>query len=120
MTEPAKITYRVDQPAPGQFLAPSPHGFEATLAQLKSAIAAAELWLVHEIDTQMLVAKAGLQIRPTRQLLFFHPRYMVRLLAENAAALPEVPLKVVVTEDEEDASGSALLTQPFNWGAILP
>ena len=46
--------------------------------------------------------RAGLAIRPTRQLLFFHPRYMQRLLQADSRALLEVPLKIIVMADASD------------------
>lgn len=50
-----------------------------------------------------------MQIFPARQLLFFHPRYMSRLLRADARAIPEVPLKIVVMSD---AAGSVFLRGP--------
>jgi uncharacterized protein (DUF302 family) len=76
----------------------SRYGLEETVAELKAGIADADLWLIHEIDPQALVRKAGYEIRGARQLLFFHPRYMMRLLAANEAAIVGVPLKLVVME----------------------
>jgi uncharacterized protein (DUF302 family) len=72
--------------------------FEETIGRLKRAIANADLWLIHEIDPQMLLRKAGHEIHATRQLLFFHPRFMVRLLRGDPSALIEAPLKLVVME----------------------
>lgn len=71
-------------------------GFNETIAALEAAVAAEELWVVARLDPQMLLAKGGYQIHPTRQLLYFHPRYMARLLATNPAAIVEAPLKLVV------------------------
>ncbi|QND64556.1 DUF302 domain-containing protein [Mesorhizobium loti] len=60
----------------------------------------ADIWIIHEIDPQMLLKRGGYIMARTRQILFFHPRYMVRLLGADPAALSEAPLKVVVMEDE--------------------
>jgi uncharacterized protein (DUF302 family) len=46
----------------------------------------------------MLLQRGGNAIGAARQLLFFHPRLIVRLLAANPAALLEAPLKVAVIE----------------------
>jgi uncharacterized protein (DUF302 family) len=73
-------------------------GFADTLARLQQALAAHDLWLIHEIDPQMLLARGGYDIAPARQLLFFHPRYAARLLAVDPAAVPEIPLKLVVLQ----------------------
>ncbi|MGY4371736.1 uncharacterized protein (DUF302 family) [Bradyrhizobium sp. LB1.3] len=72
--------------------------FEETISRLKRAITDADLWLIHEIDPQMLLRRGGYEIRATRQLLFFHPRFMLRLLHGDPSALIEAPLKLVVME----------------------
>lgn len=83
---------------PGQCLARSRFPFEETLARLKEGLQAEKLWLIHEIDPQMLMKRGGFAIPSTRQLLFFHPRYLVRLLEQDPRALVEVPLKIAVLE----------------------
>ncbi len=74
--------------------------FEATLQTLRDHIAAADMMILHEIDTQMIVKKGGLGIPPLRQLLYFHPRYMKRVLEGNPASVIEAPLKFAVRETE--------------------
>lgn len=69
------------------------------VARLKSAIEAAGLWVLHEIDPQALLRKGGYAIPGARQILFFHPRLMVRLLESNSAAILEVPLKFALLEE---------------------
>ena len=80
----------------GQYAAISAHDFEATLARLKQAIADADLRLLHEIDPQLQLGKGGFAIPPMRQYLFFHPRYMARILAADPRAAIETPLKLTV------------------------
>lgn len=70
--------------------------FDATVAELEAAVGSEDLWVVARLDPQMLLAKSGFVIRPARQLFYFHPRYMSRLLATNPAAIVEAPLKLVV------------------------
>lgn len=74
----------------------SAFGFEATILRLKAALQAEDLWLIHEIDPQMIVKRGGYRIEAIRQLLFFHPRFMVRVLERDLNALVEVPLKLVI------------------------
>lgn len=81
-----------------QTVVPSRFGFEDTLARLREALAAQELWLIHEINPQMLLARGGYEIAPARQLFFFHARYAARLLAVDPAAVAEIPLKLVVLQ----------------------
>ena len=84
-------------------------GFDETIAALEAAIAAEDLWVVARLDPQMLLAKGGFRIHPARQLLYFHPRYMARLLAINPAAIVEAPLKLVVLAA---ADGSVTVRHP--------
>jgi uncharacterized protein (DUF302 family) len=72
--------------------------FEATLAALREAILAEDLWVIQEIDPRLLLEKGGFAILPARQILFFHPRLVARILGTAPAALVEAPLKVLVME----------------------
>ncbi len=76
----------------------SPFGFEETLRALRDNIVSADMMVLHEIDTQAIIAKAGVPSDGLRQLLYFHPRYMKRVLEANPAAVIEAPLKFVVRE----------------------
>jgi uncharacterized protein (DUF302 family) len=95
MLEPVTLN-RAGEAADWQWTARSRYDFDTTIARLLAAIEAAGLWLIVEIDPQVLLARGGYAIPRTRQLLFFHPDYMARLLAADARAVPEVPLKIVV------------------------
>ena len=99
------IAYAADGPVkPGrQVVVASALDFESTVAALEAAIAAEDLWVLTKVETQMLLAKGGFAIRPLRQILFFHPRYMARLLASNPAAIVEVALKLVVMAGPDGA-----------------
>jgi len=52
--------------------------------------------VLNEINPQMLLARGGYEIEPARQILFFHPDLMARVLAADPSALLEVPLKFAV------------------------
>jgi uncharacterized protein (DUF302 family) len=69
---------------------------DETVQRLKTAIEAAGLWILHEIDPQVLLARGGFDIAEARQLLFFRPDFMARLLAADPSALLEAPLKFAV------------------------
>ncbi|GAA0707640.1 DUF302 domain-containing protein [Dokdonella soli] len=98
----ATIRYATPSTQPGfQREAVSALSFDDTLAQLKQRLAAEDLWLIHEIDPQKLLQRAGHEMGPARQLLFFHPRYMLRLLATDPAALIEAPLKLALLESPD-------------------
>jgi uncharacterized protein (DUF302 family) len=66
--------------------------------RLKVSIESAGFWILHEIDAQGLLKRGGYEIRAARQILFFHPRFMARLLRADAAALIEAPLKFGLLE----------------------
>jgi uncharacterized protein (DUF302 family) len=72
--------------------------FEEVLPRLRAGIEEAGLWLLHEVNPQELLMRGGFNIRPARQLLFFHPRFMARILHHDPSALLEAPLKVAVIE----------------------
>ncbi len=74
------------------------HPLPDVVARLREAIEAADLWVLHEIDPQALLERGGYAIRPARQILFFHPPLMARLLAADPAALIEAPLKFAVLD----------------------
>ena len=95
---PEPVTYGPLLPADDPRWLTSAFAFEETVRQLEAAIDAAGLWLVHTIDPQVLLKRGGYEIPRVRQLLFFHPRFMARLLAANPAGVVEAPLKLVVLE----------------------
>ena len=84
--------------AVGQSVLATNLDFDTVVERVKSEIATAGLWVIAEIDPQMLLRRGGFAIPRTRQILFFHPRYMSRLLTADASAIVEAPLKFVVTE----------------------
>jgi len=72
--------------------------FNEVLKRLRAEIETAQFWNLYEIDPQALLSKDGYRIGPARQILFFHPRYVVRILAADPTALLEAPLKVAMLE----------------------
>ena len=97
------ITYGSTAALPSfQHVGASAYSFEETIDRLKRAIESEDLWLIHEINPQMLLKRSGFEIPPARQLLFFHPRYMKKLLSIDPNALIEAPLKLVVMQMPDD------------------
>ncbi len=74
-------------------------GFDETIARLTAAIAQEQFLLVHTINTQQILQAHGINVRPVKQLLYFRPDYMERVLKANPAAVIEAPLKFVVAEN---------------------
>lgn len=111
-----QLSYHVDsRPGHRQWNCVSSFGFDETLERLKAKIAELELWVIHEINPQMLAERGGLRIRSARQLLFFHPRLLKQLLAVDPRALPEIPLKIVAIEN---ADGAVVLRGPDTLEAL--
>ena len=65
---------------------------------LKKRIVDHGFLLLHEIDTQAIVAKHGVRIPPLRQLLFFHPKYIAEIMANDPLTINDIPLKLVLQE----------------------
>lgn len=65
---------------------------------LKQRITDHGFLLLHEIDTQAIVAQHGITIPPLRQLLFFEPQYIVQIMAGDPLAINDIPLKLVLQE----------------------
>ncbi len=74
--------------------------------RLRAAIEQAGFWVLHEIDPQMLLRRGGFNIGPARQVLFFHPRFVVKMLQADPASLLEAPLKIAMIEQ---SNGSTVL-----------
>ncbi|MFC5740477.1 DUF302 domain-containing protein [Dyella tabacisoli] len=99
MAEALKVVeYAVASSPSFQVVMTSALDFEGTLARLKQAIVEKDLWLIHEINPQMLLERGGYAIAPARQLVFFHPRYVARILETDPSAVADIPLKLVVVQ----------------------
>jgi uncharacterized protein (DUF302 family) len=70
--------------------------FDDVLARLRKAIQNEDIMVLHEVDAQAILGKSNYKIGPARQILFFHPRIMARLLHGDTSALLEAPLKFSV------------------------
>ncbi len=75
--------------------------FEEVYNSIRNNIVANGFLLLHEINTQEIVAKHGMKIRPLGQLLFFHPKYIEKIINEDELAINEIPIKVVVIEKDD-------------------
>jgi uncharacterized protein (DUF302 family) len=78
-----------------QHSAVSPLSFADTVSAVRLAIKAADLWVLDEVDPTGLLHRGGYIIHPVRQILFFHPRLLARIIAADQAAVMEAPLKFV-------------------------
>jgi uncharacterized protein (DUF302 family) len=77
----------------------SQYGFDETVEHLTSGIEKAQFLVIHTINTQQILASRGIAISKLKQILYFSPSFMERLLKPNPIAVIEAPLKFVVAED---------------------
>ena len=75
-----------------------PLPFGQVYGTLKQRITEHGFLLLHEIDTRVIVAKHGITIPPLRQLLFFEPKYIAQIMANDPLAINDIPLKLVLQE----------------------
>ncbi len=97
-SEPNVVYGPLSPAAAGELRARSRFPFGETVERAREAIRAEGLWLVQEIDPQALAAREGHRILGARQLLCFHPRYLVRLLETDPAAVAGAPVKILLLE----------------------
>lgn len=74
----------------------SKYGFSDTVDLLKGAIEAQNLMVIKIIDAQQMLRLVGMKSKGMKQILFFHPRFMKRIISTNKTAAIEPPLKFAV------------------------
>jgi len=72
--------------------------FEETLQFVREAILVHGFMIVHEINTNTIMKRAGLDIPGLRQVFFFHPSHVKMILDHDPASVIRVPLKIAVRE----------------------
>jgi len=75
-----------------------PVPFGQLYGALKKRIVDHGFLLLHEIDTQAIVAKHGVSIPQLKQLLFFEPKYIAEIMTNDPLAINDIPLKLVLQE----------------------
>jgi uncharacterized protein (DUF302 family) len=78
----------------------SRYAYPDTLARLRSEIERRKLTLFIEIDQQKEAQRAGLELRPTTLLVFGSPAAGTRVMQASPEAAIDLPLKILVWEDE--------------------
>jgi uncharacterized protein (DUF302 family) len=79
---------------------PSAHGATETVERLKSLLAQKRIQVFADIDHAAGAQKAGLALRPTRVLIFGNPQAGTPLLQSQQTIGLDLPLRVLVWEDE--------------------
>lgn len=79
----------------------SAYDLDTTLAKLKTALATVGATVFADVDQREAAAQAGLELRRTRLILFGNPKAGTPVMAANPHAALELPLRLVVWEDDE-------------------
>ncbi|CAN5404451.1 hypothetical protein BH20ACI1_BH20ACI1_18880 [soil metagenome] len=80
----------------------SENSFDETYAALKKAIELQEpLTIIAELDHSANAKKAGMELRPTKVIMFGNPKLGTPLMKSNQAIGVDLPQKMLVYEDEK-------------------
>jgi uncharacterized protein (DUF302 family) len=79
----------------------SPHTVVETLARLETIVQAKGLTILARIDHSGDAAKAGLQMQPTKLLIFGNAKSGTPLMIASPSVAIDLPLKALVWQDEE-------------------
>jgi uncharacterized protein (DUF302 family) len=82
----------------------SKHSFTETLKRLNSAIHSAGMTVFAVFDHAAAAGEAGLSLRPTAVIAFGNPAAGTKLMQVNQLAGIDLPLKVLVWEDQAGAT----------------
>ena len=78
----------------------SNHSVDATIARLKGILEAKPVTLFALVDHSGEAAKVGMQMRPTKLLIFGSPKAGTPLMLASPSIAIDLPLKILVWEDE--------------------
>jgi uncharacterized protein (DUF302 family) len=85
---------------PGFVQTASKYSVDETVARLTAAFSAKGLQLFALVDHSGEAAKVGLQMRPTKLLIFGSPKSGTPLMVATPSLAIDLPLKALVWEDE--------------------
>jgi uncharacterized protein (DUF302 family) len=78
----------------------SPHTILETLARLEAVVQAKGISIVAMIDHSGDAAKAGIQMEPTKLLIFGNPKAGTPIMLASPSAAIDLPLKALVWQDK--------------------
>ena len=79
----------------------SPTGVEETVSRLKKLLQDQNITIYDHIDQQSEATKSGLSLGPLQLLIFGNPKGGIPLMNANPLCGLDLPLKVLVWEDDE-------------------
>ena len=88
-------------PANGMIHLSSPRSVSETLARLETIVQAKGLAILARIDHSGDAAKAGLEMHPTKLLIFGNAKAGTPLMIASPTVAIDLPLKALVWEDSE-------------------
>lgn len=80
----------------------SQYDFDKTTSNITSLLAQKNIPIFAEFDHSANAQKAGLELRPTKVIVFGNPKVGTLLMQENQALAFELPLRVLVWQDLEN------------------
>jgi uncharacterized protein (DUF302 family) len=80
---------------------PSRHSVDETVAKLREILQAKSVALFAVIDHSGEAEKVGMKMRPTKLLIFGNPKAGTPLMLAASSTAIDLPLKVLVWEDEK-------------------
>jgi uncharacterized protein (DUF302 family) len=80
---------------------PSRHSVDQTLARLEDLLRAKGITIFALVDHSGEAAKVGMQMRPTKLLIFGNPRAGTPLMLTAPSSALDLPLKILIWEDEQ-------------------
>jgi uncharacterized protein (DUF302 family) len=80
----------------------SPRSVSETLERLETIVQSKGLTILARIDHSGDAAKAGLQMQPTKLLIFGNAKSGTPLMIASPSVAIDLPLKALVWQDEED------------------
>jgi uncharacterized protein (DUF302 family) len=96
----AQASFSQMQSMDGSKMAMSKHSFSETVDMVKSSIENQNLMVISEIDGQKMMRMAGKQTKGMQQIFFMHPKYMRKVIEANKMAGIQIPLKLIVMEND--------------------
>ncbi|WP_322042107.1 DUF302 domain-containing protein [Paraburkholderia sp. J67] len=78
----------------------SAHDFDTTIARIKTALEGIGAIVFADVDQREAAALSGLDLRRTRLILFGNPKAGTPIMAANPHSALELPLRLVVWEDD--------------------
>ena len=78
----------------------SEHDFATTVARLTRLLAEKSMTIFADIDQAEAAAQVGMSLRPTRLIVFGHPKGGTPVMQANPHAALLLPLKALVWEDD--------------------